>query len=77
MQPVCHNYFVTRKIDPKDIVGANEIAERLNLSFPNVIHNWRSRHADFPQPIADLKAGMFWDWNDIKAWIKATHRSIE
>jgi hypothetical protein len=20
---------------------------------------------------------MFWDWNDIKAWLKATNRSLE
>jgi predicted DNA-binding transcriptional regulator AlpA len=68
------NDLVTRKIDPKDIVGAHEIAERLNLSFPNVVHNWRSRHVDFPKPIAELTAGVFWDWKEVKAWLKATKR---
>jgi len=68
---------MTRKIDPKDIVGAYEIAERLNLSFPNVVHNWRSRHVDFPEPIAELTAGVLWDWNDIRAWLKATNRKFD
>lgn len=77
MQWSCHNDFVPKKIDPKDIVGAHEIAERLNLSFPNVVHNWRSRHPDFPKPIAELTAGVLWDWNEIKAWLEATNRITE
>jgi predicted DNA-binding transcriptional regulator AlpA len=74
MQPLCHDYFVSKKIDPADVVGAHEIAERLNLSFPNVVHNWRSRHSDFPEPILVLKAGIFWDWNEIEEWIRKTNR---
>jgi hypothetical protein len=74
MQPLCHDYFVSKKIDLADVVGAHEIAERLNLSFPNVVHNWRSRHPDFPKPILELKAGIFWDWNEIELWIKKTNR---
>ena len=68
---------MTKKIDPKDIVGAHEIAERLGLSFPNVVHNWRSRHADFPKPIAELTAGVLWDWNDVKTWLRATNRKVD
>jgi len=74
MQPLCHDYFVSKKIDPVDVVGAHEIAERLNLSFPNVVHNWRSRHQDFPKPILELNAGIFWDWNEIELWIRKTNR---
>jgi hypothetical protein len=68
---------MAKKVDPNDIVGAHEIAERLNLSFPNVVHTWRSRHSNFPKPIAELTAGVLWDWNDIKAWLKETNRNLE
>jgi predicted DNA-binding transcriptional regulator AlpA len=61
----------------QDIVGAHEIAERLGLSFPNVVHNWRRRHSDFPQPIKELQAGCIWDWRDIEAWLKSTGRSTD
>ena len=65
---------MTKKVDPADLVGAYEIAERMGLSFPNVVHTWRKRHQDFPQPVAELQAGLIWDWNDISQWLKATKR---
>lgn len=74
MQGSCHNVLVSKKIDPKNIVGAHEIAERLGLSFPNVVHTWRKRHRDFPEPVAVLHAGLVWDWNEVRDWLKATHR---
>lgn len=57
-------------------MGAHEIAVRLGLSFPNVVHTWRRRHQDFPAPVAELRAGLIWDWNDVAAWLKATDRRI-
>jgi hypothetical protein len=65
---------VSKKVDPKDVVGAYEIAERLGLSFPNVVHNWHRRHPDFPEPVIKLKAGLFWDWNEVQKWVQATDR---
>ena len=65
---------VAGKVDPKDLVGAHEIAERLGLAFPNLVHTWRRRHPDFPQPVAELKAGVIWDWTDIRQWLEATNR---
>jgi len=73
-QPLWHNLFVSRKIDPNELVGAHEIAERVGVAFPNIIHTWRRRHADFPQPVAELQAGMIWDWKEVKAWLEATNR---
>ena len=73
-QGPCHNYLMAKKVDPADLVGAHEIAERMGLSFPNVVHTWRKRHPDFPQPIAELQAGLIWDWHDIAQWLKATKR---
>ena len=65
-----HNPEVTRaycepvgkKVDPEDLVGAHEIAQRLGVARPQVVHEWRRRHADFPQPIATLKTALIWDW---------------
>jgi chromosome partitioning protein len=65
---------MTGKINPNDIVGAHEIAERLNLSFPNVVHNWRKRYPDFPKPIRELSSGLLWDWIEIEAWAHSTGR---
>lgn len=68
---------MAKKVDPEDLVGAHEIAERLGLRFPNSVHTWRQRHADFPEPVAELRAGLIWDWNDVAAWLKATGRDPE
>ena len=63
-----------REIDPGLLVGAPEIAERLGLARPQVVHNWRYRHADFPVPLAELRQGNVWYWPDIEMWLKATDR---
>ncbi len=65
---------MAKKVDPADLVGAHEIAERLGLSFPTMVHTWRRRHPDFPEPVAELKAGLIWNWNDIRAWLDKTDR---
>ena len=63
-----------REIDPELLVGAPEIAERLGLARPQVVHNWRYRHADFPVPLAELRQGNVWYWPDVEEWLKATDR---
>jgi predicted DNA-binding transcriptional regulator AlpA len=63
-----------REIDLGLLVGAPEIAERLGLARPQVVHNWRYRHADFPVPIAELRQGNVWYWPDVEEWLKATAR---
>jgi hypothetical protein len=63
-----------REIDPGLLVGAPEIAERLGLARPQVVHNWRYRHANFPVPIAELRQGNVWYWPDVEEWLKATSR---
>ncbi len=77
-----HNPEVTRaycepvgkKVDPEDLVGAHEIAQRLGVARPQVVHEWRRRHADFPQPIATLKTALIWDWRDVERWAEKTGR---
>jgi predicted DNA-binding transcriptional regulator AlpA len=58
----------------QNIVGAQEIAQRLELAHSTLVHTWLRRHEDFPRPIAVLKAGKFWDWEEVKDWAKKTKR---
>jgi len=44
-------------VDADDLVSASEIASRLGARRPGVVHDWRRRHPDFPQPIARLALG--------------------
>jgi hypothetical protein len=63
-----------REIDPGLLVGAPEIAERLGLARPQVVHNWRYRHVDFPVPLAELMQGNVWYWPDVEEWLRRTDR---
>ena len=53
---------MAEKINPTDLVGAHEIAERLDVAFPNIVHSWKRRLKDFPKPIAILSMGNIWNW---------------
>jgi hypothetical protein len=46
-------------------LGVAEIAERLDVGT-SVVHDWRNRHSDFPQPVARLRMGLIWAWPDAK-----------
>ena len=63
-----------RKLDVDLIVGAAEIAERLGVARPQVVHDWRRRHADFPQPVAVVSRVGLWYWPDVERWARATGR---
>lgn len=65
---------MSRKVDPDDLVGTLEIAARLGVSRTQVVHTWRQRHPDFPQPIAVVSRTLVWDWNEVERWAKATGR---
>jgi predicted DNA-binding transcriptional regulator AlpA len=58
------------------LVGAAEIAERLGVKRATVVHDWRRRHPEFPQPVATLSAGLVWAWPDVAAWAAETGRTI-
>ena len=51
-----------RRLPASDLVGTQEIADRLGLSHSESVHNLRRRHADFPKPFAELGAAMIWSW---------------
>ena len=71
-----------RRVDVTDLVGAQEIADRLDVGRPQV-HKWRERHADFPEPVATLggagsRAGfLVWNWPDVEVWARKTGRLPE
>jgi|TARA_Y100000031_G_C7914100_1_gene245211 predicted DNA-binding transcriptional regulator AlpA len=65
---------VGRKIDVDHLVGAAEIAERLGVKRPHLIHDWRRRYPEFPEPVLTLKGTLIWDWKDIERWAKTTQR---
>ena len=63
-----------KRVDPENLVGAHEIAQRLGMRRPQVVHEWRRRHKDFPKPIATLKTALIWDWQQVEAWALKTDR---
>ena len=69
-----------REIDVDNLVGAAEIAERLNLSHPQNVHKMRSRAAGtehpFPEPVVTLTKAMIWSWPEVRKWAKATGRKF-
>jgi hypothetical protein len=63
-----------RRIDVDHMVGAAEIADRLGAARPQVVHEWRRRYLDFPEPVAQLRQALVWNWPDVERWAKATGR---
>ena len=67
-------FHVGKKVDLIDLVGAHEIAQRLGVARPQVVHEWRRRHDDFPKPIATLKTALIWAWREVSVWANTTNR---
>lgn len=63
-----------RRIAVDQLVGASEIAKRLGVTRPQVVHVWRQRYPEFPAPVATLEMGMVWNWPDVERWARATGR---
>ena len=61
-------------VDLDDLVDASEIARRLGVKRPQVVHDWRRRHDDFPEPVAHLGNGHIWLWPEVKRWARSTGR---
>ncbi len=64
-----------RRIDAEQLVGAREIAERLDLAWPQAVNTWAARYPDFPAPVRVLRMGKVWYWPDIEAWARRTGRA--
>jgi len=70
--PLAYAAGVTR-YDTTNLVGVAEIAERLGVGT-SVVHDWRRRHADFPQPVLQLRMGLIWAWPEVRRWAIKTGR---
>lgn len=53
----------------QDLVGLSEIADMAGASNQTV-NNWKKRYSDFPKPVAQVKAGEFYDKELILKWLK-------
>jgi hypothetical protein len=73
VRPSPYGSGVARKVDPEDLVGVAEIAERLGCSV-QAVHAWKRRHKDFPSPVAHLTMGLLWVWPEVRHWAHATGR---
>ena len=47
---------MARRVDVRHLVGTAEIAARLGVKRPGVVHDWRRRYPDFPEPIGVFRA---------------------
>jgi hypothetical protein len=70
-----YGVVMARRVEVDQLVGAAEIADRLGLAVPQTVHDWRRRHADFPQPVAVLRMGLVWNWPDVAKWAERTGRT--
>lgn len=52
-----------------ELVGINEIAELASASR-QAVANWRTRSADFPDPIAVLASGPVFRRSQVRAWLR-------
>ena len=53
----------------QEFVGLSEIAEIAGASNQTV-NNWKKRYSDFPKPIAQVKAGEFYDKDRVINWLR-------
>lgn len=69
LQPIRRTVDVQRPwLLTADLVGVAEIAQRAGVKA-DTIHKWRSRHSDFPRPIAELAAGPVWSYAAVERWL--------
>ena len=61
-----------RRIDPNDLVGPGEVAERLDVKRTTV-HVWRQRQL-MPDPLVTVSGVPLWLWPTVRAWAAETRR---
>jgi predicted DNA-binding transcriptional regulator AlpA len=76
--PVVNYGLSVAKVDPKDLIDAQVIADMLGLSTRRAISTYRTRHGDFPKPVVDMGAGrcLLWLRQDVESW-RAKHPGRE
>lgn len=68
------NYNAAVKIDPADLIDAHEVASIIGLSRGSNVSLYRSRYADFPEPVVDKGRCVLWLRADIVRWTKKADR---
>ena len=62
----------------EQLVGSNEIAQRLGLRHPQHVHQFRSKDPTFPSPVATIGSPRIptfvWYWPDVERWARKTGR---
>lgn len=62
-----------RRIDVDQLVTSHDIADRLGIGW-RVVHDWRRRYDNFPEPVIARHRVLVWHWGDVEAWARATGR---
>lgn len=57
----------------QDLIGLSEIAEIAETSSQSV-NNWKKRYGDFPEPAIKIKAGEFYEREQIMKWLRKRGR---
>ena len=59
-----------RMVDLDDLIDAAEVARICGLSTRNSVRTYRTRYADFPDPVVDLGEGrcLLWLRTDVESW---------
>lgn len=69
-----YGWSVGQKVDLDDLVDAAEIARRFGVQRPQVVHDWRRRHPDFPEPVYRTVKIRLWLWPEVAAWGRESGR---
>lgn len=61
------------KIDPTDLIDANDVAALLGLAHRQAVSTYRHRYPNFPEPVFERSQCVLWLKGDIARW-EASHR---
>lgn len=61
--------------DRPELIGVAEIAQLAGVSS-QAVGNWRARFDDFPEPVAELRAGPVFDAHRVRRWLRRHRGSM-
>lgn len=56
------------RIDPADLINAEEVAQIIGLTNSRGVSVYRARHESFPIPIVEKGQCVLWLRSDVEAW---------
>ncbi len=65
-----------RNVDLDDLIDSAAVAEIIGLNTRRAVTTYRTRHADFPEPVRSSEGGrcLLWLRQEVEAWARATGR---